>query len=178
MSKSNEEFHRSLPGSMKDELRKIRDNDPSFTSVSFYMSCLGAEGVIQLCALMEGNTSLLRLGLSQNRIGPEAGPSLAHLVETNQSLTELDIVGNPELTEKGVLPIIAALPFNTSIRQLDLGTCGMSDRSLQLLSSALRDNHSLTSLYIAGETNTFSDAGLAAFLSSVENHPSLRSISK
>ena len=67
--------------------------------------------------------TMLRLNLSWNGIHEEGSIELCRLFQS-ECISTLDLNGNEELSNEGALHIAKQLPYNSSLKELSLYTCG------------------------------------------------------
>ena len=154
---------------------------------------------------LEKNSALRELRLSSNQLGDEAGMQLAELLQVNDTLQRLylancdlkmpSLVGLATVLQQNTVVTVLdvqrslvtspmeehvehfgrLLAVNTTLKELDLSKCQVSDRGLLMLSSALRkagSNSALRALRLRSNQIRLVDAGaidvLGLLLSSEE----------
>jgi Ran GTPase-activating protein (RanGAP) involved in mRNA processing and transport len=114
---------------------------------------LGSEGVrLIAAALTDGNTSVERLYLGGNRIGPEDAGCLADMLRANRTLHSLFLSVN-RLGDAGTRRLAEALTHNRTLRTLSLSSNGIGPDGAAALSEVLRD-HPLQTLELGYEPST------------------------
>ena len=85
---------------------------------------------------LQVNTTLWRISLRDNKLGPEGGAALARALEHNTALRQLSLRNNA-LGASGGAAIANALAANTTLLQLDLGNNGLGERGGAAIGRAL-----------------------------------------
>ncbi|CAM9219645.1 unnamed protein product [Ectocarpus fasciculatus] len=98
--------------------------------------------------MIETNTTLSSLDLSWNSVRMASGVSLGESLAHNSALTELKVAHN-SLADAGVQAIAQSLRSNGSLRLLDISFNNMKPRSAMVLANALLDNTSLDHLMMS-----------------------------
>ena len=101
---------------------------------------VGAEGLKSLCGALVTNTSLTELVLYDCSIvfSEDNGPVLTEMLRRNNTLKVLSLSRN-HVTASACQYIATGLKDNTSIRELNLTACGITDRGVDSLSTGLND---------------------------------------
>ena len=106
------------------------------------LSCnyVGAEGLKSLCGALVTNTSLTELVLydCSTVVSEDNGPVLTEMLRRNNTLKVVRLGGN-NVTDCGCHYIAIGLKDNTSLRELNLTTCGITYRGVESLSTGLND---------------------------------------
>ena len=126
------------------------------------------------------NSSLVSLDLSGFvvSITQESGPVLCQMLQRNNTLTELYLLGNRGLTgnrgvsDTGAFFIAEGLKLNTSLRELWLSGCGISAEGAKLISGALEINTSLKVIGLAW--NELGYTGIGYLANALKQNDSLR----
>ena len=120
---------------------------------------IGESGLKSLCEALSTNTTLEHLDLNSCSltISEENGHLLCQLLSTNTSLSYLRLSGN---TITDCRHIAAGLSNNKTLQTLDLYDCGLTDKSINDLSSGL--NNYIRELYIDGN-RSITESGLRTF---------------
>ena len=98
-----------------------------------------------LAAVLETNTTLTNLDLSGNYLGPAGAESLATALKTNTTLTNLDLSGN-NLGPAGAESLATALKTNTILTNLDFSGNNVGPAGAESLATTLKTNTTLTNL--------------------------------
>ena len=108
-----------------------------------------AEGLKSLCKDLFTNTSLTALHLRDCSlvVSENNGPVLSEMIRRNIALKILSLSGNRELTDSACHHIGSGLKDNTSLRELKLSECDISDRGVESLSTGLNHYLEVLSLY-------------------------------
>ena len=105
---------------------------------------------------LQVNTTLWRISLRDNKLGPEGGAALARALEHNTVLRQLSLRNNA-LGASGGAAIANALAANTTLLQLDLGNNGLGERGGAAIGRTLGGGAALQQLYLG-----FNDLGVEA----------------
>lgn len=105
-------------------------------------------------------SSLQKLDMSNNKLGPEIAPILKDALETLNGLEEINLSNNP-IGNKGLESIAQGLKLNYSIKILILSNIGIT--KINELSKILSQKKALIVLDLSGNNN-LSNAELAVFL--------------
>jgi hypothetical protein len=106
---------------------------------------LGDEDVTAIATELGINTSLRKLNLNANEIGPMGVATLAEALKVNTALTELEIASN-SIGDAGALSLAAVLRVNTTLVALELHSNNIDDTGVTSLAEALEVNMTLTEL--------------------------------
>ena len=123
------------------------------------ISCcgIGEEGMVALSSALKTNTTLKCLNACESRFGDKGAFHLAEAL-SHTSLQEIDI-SYCGIGEKGMVALSSALKTNATLKQLDISG---NNSGVEGLSSALSNNTSLTHLKVSlGRINDHSRAALA-----------------
>ena len=104
------------------------------------------DGLSHLCQALKTNTSLVELNLSYCKLHEACGPALRHMLETNKTLTSLDLSHNFKIKSHNVASIAEGLSSNHSLKCLDLRWCDIHDTGMKRLTDCLMMNNSLEEL--------------------------------
>ena len=120
---------------------------------------IGEGGLKSLCETLSTNTTLKHLNLNSCSltISEENGHLLCQLLSTNTSLSYLRLSCN---TITDCRHIAAGLSNNKTLQKLELYDCGLTDKSVNDLSSGL--NNYIRELNIGGN-NSITESGLRTF---------------
>eukprot|EP00899_Mesostigma_viride_P009368 jgi/Mesvir1/18432/Mv14298-RA.1 len=108
-------------------------------------------GAILIAKALMCNRKLTSLDLSFNDISDDAAGAFGECLETNSSLKSLALIGNALLGDKGAQALASGLALNTTLEQLDLSNCSISNAGALHITCALQSNHSsaLTSIQLS-----------------------------
>ena len=101
--------------------------------------------VVLLCEVLKVNSTLTKLDLISNYIGPEGATNLAEGLKMNSTLTELYLSDN-DIGDQGATSLAEALEMNSTLTVLHLCENGIGDQGATGLAKALRVNSTLTAL--------------------------------
>ncbi|KAL0223031.1 hypothetical protein P9112_002421 [Eukaryota sp. TZLM1-RC] len=170
----------------------------SFSSLeSLDLSKVGLDGkaALSIAAALEGNTSLLRLNLGNNKLknegsqaickiiqttriktlhlehnglGVQAGLEIGLVLEKNKYLTKLAL-GYNQLRSRGVAAIANALKINKTLTALDVANCYIGNEGAIALAEMIRSNSTLQ-LLRAWDSSMGREGGHAVAMAVAENH--------
>ena len=106
---------------------------------------IGDAAAAVLATTLETNTTLTNLNLSGNNLGPSGAESLATALKTNTSLSNLNFSGN-NLGPAGAESLATALKTNTILTNLDFSGNNVGPAGAESLATALKTNTTLTNL--------------------------------
>jgi len=139
----------SLQGAIDLDLRIVSVLLPTnsvLQSLSLDDNRIGSEGLSLLLIGLQQNTMVTRLSLMKSGIGPAAAALLADfLIPNGCVLEELNLNFN-QLSSQGVAALGVALAFNTSLRLLQIASCGAGAEGAIALASGLKINTTLKTL--------------------------------
>ncbi|XP_078528339.1 NACHT, LRR and PYD domains-containing protein 12-like [Lissotriton helveticus] len=164
----------SLTGSCCKDLASVLETNTSLTELE--LSCnreLGDTGVKKLCeGLKHPNCKLQTLRLDRCSLNGSCCEDLASALETNSSLTELDLSCNEELRDTGVKKLCEGLKHpNCKLQTLSLLSCSLTDSCCEDLASVLETNTSLKELDLS--CNHLRDSGVKTLCEGL-NHPNCK----
>ena len=128
-------------------------------------------GAETLAAALARNTTLKKLFLARDRIGPGGAQALAAALDNNATLTELSMYEN-DIGAKGAVALAAALGKNTALATLDLSENSIGVQGALALVAALDTNATLTSLTL--ERSHIGAAGARALAAALDTNHTLR----
>ena len=140
-------------------IAQLLKNTSVICKLNLYHSPIGEDGLRSLCEALSTNTTLehLDLGWCSLTISEENGHLLCQLLSTNTSLSYLRLSLNM-ITD--CRHISAGLSNNKTLQTLDLYHCGLTDKSINDLSSGL--NNYIRELHIDG-SDSITESGLRTF---------------
>jgi Ran GTPase-activating protein (RanGAP) involved in mRNA processing and transport len=103
-----------------------------------------------LARVLQSNTSLTCLNLSHSNFNAGAVTALSQALSRNNTLKDLDLSGNT-LGERGIVALSTALTLNYEIalQKVSMAYCHLTDSCMEVLSTALAFNTSITDLNLA-----------------------------
>ena len=131
---------------------------------------IGDAAAAVLAAVLETNTTLTNLNLSGNNLCPAGAESIAAALKTNTTLTNLGLDDN-NLGPAGAASLATALKTNTSLKSLDLSDNNLGPAGAESLATALKTNTSLTSLDLSG--NNLGPVGAESLATALKTNTSL-----
>lgn len=96
--------------------------------------------------------------------------SLAKILETNETLIELDLEGN-KIGDEGALEIANVLKTNKTLKGLGLVYTGIGDTGVAAIAEALKQNETLKALILHG--NKITDAGIQEIAKALQTNKTL-----
>uniref|UniRef100_A0A665WCU4 Leucine rich repeat containing 34 n=1 Tax=Echeneis naucrates TaxID=173247 RepID=A0A665WCU4_ECHNA len=184
----------------------IRTHIGTFTSLHFECNRIRQPVEVwkRFCFSLQGNSSLLSLRLSGNKIGNRGTMYLAHMLQVNTGLQELELADS-DLATQSVIALTIVLKSNRSLRSVDisrpllfshqeewavhcsemlamnsslvelhLGKMGLTDAGMERLTAGLRFNHSLR--YLDLRCNRVTRDGTQHLAGLLKENPSLQII--
>eukprot|EP01028_Stygiella_incarcerata_P001294 TRINITY_DN12141_c0_g1_i4.p1 TRINITY_DN12141_c0_g1~~TRINITY_DN12141_c0_g1_i4.p1 ORF type:complete len:513 (-),score=116.05 TRINITY_DN12141_c0_g1_i4:27-1565(-) len=109
-------------------------------------SCATPEVARLICSYIAGNGNLEVLGLGGGTFCSEDVRHLAHCLEHNVHLRELDLSRTENIDSAGWTAIAEMLKKNRTLRSLNLSGCNMGDEGCTKIAKALCENRSLRSI--------------------------------
>eukprot|EP01087_Luapelamoeba_hula_P024976 TRINITY_DN9696_c0_g1_i1.p1 TRINITY_DN9696_c0_g1~~TRINITY_DN9696_c0_g1_i1.p1 ORF type:complete len:1325 (+),score=299.28 TRINITY_DN9696_c0_g1_i1:269-4243(+) len=98
-------------------------------------------------SLSAGLATSKKLDLSHKHLDKYAAGALAAVLERNTTITELNLSEN-EIGDDGIVPISRMLEKNKAIKSLDLTFNKLSDKGIKHISACLNNNVFITELYL------------------------------
>ena len=97
----------------------------------------GDKGLHYIAEALTTNTSLVDLDMSNCslKITEENGPTLTEMLQRNKILKELNLSRNTAISDNQALFIIEGLKKNTTLKELSLYYCGITDEGIRLIQS-------------------------------------------
>ena len=127
----------------------------------------GDEIAVVLRDFVESNTTLTHLDLLfQCQIGPSGGSALARALTKNSTLKCL-VLNFGYIMDSEALAFADALQTNTTLTQLNLGRNGISGLGTEAICKALHSNHVMTHLSLS--VNTIGDSGAEALAGELQS---------
>ena len=126
--------------------------------LSLHGNPFGDQGVTSIVdAILENEASAVStLDMGDCGLGNEGATQIARLLESNSTITDLNISAN-QITQQGWRAISEALKKNTKLRTLSLDYNQITDEDLAVLADGFRHCTSLRSVDL--EANRISDEG-------------------
>ena len=135
---------------------------------------IGDTGAAVLADLVERNTSLKELDLTNNNLGAPGAAALANALTINKTLTKLDLTGS-NIGVSGAVALADTLKVNRTLTELHLSRCNFGASGAAALAAAIKVNTTLTRLYLS--SNDLSAAGTAAkLIDALSTNITLRSL--
>ena len=136
---------------------------------------IGDSGITHIATALQTNTTLTKLHISDCSITDEGAELLTGALAVNRSLQGLHVERNDEIGEKGIDDIATALQTNTTVTTLDIGGCNRSNEGEYCeLARALAVNKSLQELYF--EDNIISYNGITQIAESLWINSTLKKL--
>ena len=132
-------------------------------------------GLMALGESLKRNGELKTLNVSLCGIGDQGMKLLASALEMNGSLEELNLIGNHSVTGSGVMALGESLKRNRVLQKLSISRCGIGDRDMKSLTSALEMNGSLEELDLSWN-HAVTGVGLMALGESLKSNGALKTL--
>jgi Leucine-rich repeat (LRR) protein len=133
---------------------------------------IGAKMAKVIAGSLQQNATLQKLYLCGNPIRNEGIKALGKAIGPHPSLKLLDLAWNNKIERNGWSAFFAALSDNTSLRHLNLGSCGIGDKEAAALAAMLKTNRTLEELILSN--NRITVEGMTELAKSLSAHPSIR----
>ncbi|KAJ3021324.1 UNVERIFIED_CONTAM: hypothetical protein HDU68_009687 [Siphonaria sp. JEL0065] len=133
---------------------------------------LGPKGAQAIAAVLETNTSITHLDLSDNWI-EQGGATLGRSLQINRALVNLDLSNNKLSLQSGA-EIAEMLAFNGTLKTLNLKGNSFGDKEATLLAEGLKQNSSLEAIDLS--YNHIGDLGANALGAGLIANDSLREL--
>lgn len=124
--------------------RMLERGNRTLTKLRMNSNAIGDRGGAAIAHALERNTILAQLDLSRCRIGAAGATALGNALLVDAGLRGLDLAWN-DLHNAGADAIVAGLE-SSFLHTINLSYCGMGDAAGVALGEALGDNGTLTSL--------------------------------
>lgn len=175
----NEVFNRKLE--ITKEIEKKIGNlfiiYPSLKSLDLtYMFWLQNKLPNFMATVIDSNSALTSLNLSQISFGIPGIESIAKTLQINTTLTDLNLA-HTQMAWHAIKPIAEVLPFNNYLKKLDFTYNKLGDPGINLLCEGLKNNCSLTSLNLNYCIPSPSDFAGKKILEFLKNNTTLTSLS-
>lgn len=148
-SQTKEEENDDEDSSMFDELmEQVRSNDPSLTELNVNNSeVIKIKTLIEFAEALRNNTHIKTFALANCRADDHVAYAIAGMLRNNKTITSLNVDSN-HLTGKGILSLIQALQYNSTLTELRFQNqrhiCG--GKTEMEMSKILKDNTTLLKL--------------------------------
>ena len=128
------EFHSDrLSRNAVISLASVLQENKALHAIDFSKSNLGNDAVI-IAKALEVNQSLLVCRVAECQLSDDVGASFGQAMACNASLTLLDLSNNDKLESRTAVEILAALRYNTSLKEIILeGTSILREKRNQIL---------------------------------------------
>jgi Ran GTPase-activating protein (RanGAP) involved in mRNA processing and transport len=137
-------------------LDAIVERDSRIADIDLSENAIGSEGASFLADALGRNVvpHLTRLCLRWCNFGDDGLIEFVSALERNQTMVELDLLWNDDLTERGLLALANSLPDIKTLQRLDLSWCtGLAS----IMPSVLKGLHKNTSLWRLNISNCAPD---------------------
>ena len=135
-----------------------------------YNNNIGPEGIKLLAdALKKNNMNILEgLYLYDNIIGDEGAKYIAKMLADNKTLQKIGLNDN-NISDKGAQSLATSLLQNTTLHTIDLGTNSIGDKGAQSIATSLVINTGIQEIYL--DDNKIGDRGAEKIADALEaNH--------
>jgi len=134
------------------------------------------EGIIGFCESLQNNRTLKKLNLSRIVTSPGGSKLIgicADIIQFNKTLECLDISFN-SLPYEAIELISIYLETNTTLLELVIKRCEISNSKTQLIAKAIKANNTLKKLDIS--CNVLENDGILCIADSLKHHPTLQKL--
>lgn len=129
---------------------------------------IGNSGTKELALALCRNETLKVLSLKSCGIGRLGAERFAQTLQENNTLVQLDLSGNVEMSSNAFELIGRGLKSNKALQKLHLSSCEVNDEGCSYLADALLENNTLTELDL--EKNEISDSGIIRLATNLETN--------
>ena len=126
-----------------------------------------------LAEVLKTNTTLTELDVSGNKIGGAGAAALAEAIKTNSTVTRLYMSKNG-IGDAGVAALAEAIKINSTATELYLSQNGIGEAGAAALAEAIKTNTTVTVLHLSG--NSIGDAGAAALAEAIETNSTVTNL--
>eukprot|EP01028_Stygiella_incarcerata_P012405 TRINITY_DN75_c0_g1_i1.p2 TRINITY_DN75_c0_g1~~TRINITY_DN75_c0_g1_i1.p2 ORF type:complete len:388 (-),score=100.49 TRINITY_DN75_c0_g1_i1:2643-3806(-) len=137
---------------------------------------IGDEEVILIAEGLETNTSVEILDFTNCRITHEGVKQIAFALEKNASLKILLLWGNEKIGDEGISFVAEALKTNSSLVELDSGSCGIGVSGAKRIGEMLKKNTNLKKINLY-DNGDIGDEGAMRIVEALEENASIEEIS-
>ena len=120
-------------------------SNTTLTKLQLYLNNLGPTSAEPLATALKINTTLTELDVSLNDLGPAGAESLGAVLKRNTTLKHLDLARN-NLGAVGAESLAATLKGNTTLTYLNLARNNLCPAGVETLTEVLKGNTNLTKL--------------------------------
>ncbi len=114
-------------------------------------NCIGDEGAKALAEALETNATLTSINLTENNIGDEGAKALAEGLKTNATLTSINLGGN-NIGDEGAKALAEVLKTNKTVTSINLLGNKIGAEGAKALAEGLKTNATLTSINLGAAT--------------------------
>ena len=139
----------SLTGGIKQVSDALFSNAILEKLVLYDVTGITDEDMTHLSNMLAVNESLKKLRLLYCNITDIGVQYICQGLFINQTLTTLDIGGNPQITSVSMKAIVGLLRTTTSLRRLDLDGNSLNDDDIKTICTSLSKNTTLQKLYLS-----------------------------
>ena len=139
----------SLTGGIKQVSDALIINAILEKLVLYDVTGITDEDMTHLSNMLAVNESLKKLRLLYCNITDIGVQYICQGLFINQTLTTLDIGGNPQITSVSMKAIVGLLRTTTSLRRLDLDGNSLNDDDIKTICTSLSKNTTLQKLYLS-----------------------------
>ena len=139
----------SLTGGIKQVSDALISNAIFENLVLYDVTGITDEDMTHLSNMLAVNESLKKLRLLYCNITDIGVQYICQGLFINQTLTTLDIGGNPQITSVSMKAIVGLLRTTTSLRRLDLDGNSLNDDDIKTICTSLSKNTTLQKLYLS-----------------------------
>ena len=139
----------SLTGGIKQVSDGLFNNETLEQLVLFNVTDITDEDITHLSTMLSSNTTLKVLRLSNCNITDNGVRYICEGLTKNQTLTELDIGGNPQITSVSTSTIADLIQTTTSLTELRLYDTSLNNDDIKTICTSLNKSTTIRELYLS-----------------------------
>ena len=152
------------------ELARVLGSLLQLQSVKLSVYRLNVAAIAVLAEAIQTNSTLTRLDVSYNTIADAGAVALAKAIQTNTTLTELKLSYNT-IADAGAAALTVTIQTNTTLTRLDVSYNTITDAGAAALAEGIQINSTLTELNLS--QNKIGDPGAAALAEGIQINSTL-----
>ncbi|XP_071849464.1 uncharacterized protein [Apostichopus japonicus] len=134
---------------------------------------LGPAGTKAIAIALVGNTTIVKLNLSDNWLAPEGAFAIADMLRENCYITDLDLSDN-KLGNQGAAALCSTLLQNSNLTHVTLSGNNFEDKCADAFADVILNNNKIE--YLNLSNNTFGEAAGLAFGPALAENISMRQL--
>ena len=142
-------FSSSLTGGIKQVSDNLFNNKTLEQLWLYDVTDITDEDITHLSTMLSSNTTLKELELSNCNITDNGVRYICEGLTKNQTLTSLDIRGNPQITSVSTSTIADLIQTTTSLTTLDLHDTSLNNDDIKTICTSLNKNTTIRELYLS-----------------------------